>query len=813
MRKAQKQEVLEMIQTLHQAHDEIKNYIDKKNYALAQDILSQCQECAISIGTAIEKIEGEGFVTVSYVESYCDVVFSVYEELNGNDINANKAHKNLKKQLLRIENSVKNDVPVRKEIAFFPYKASMWDALESVYLAAKEDPDCDAYCVPIPYYDRNPDKSLGEMHYEGREYPKNIEVIDWQTYNFEERKPDVIYIHNPYDDWNLVTCVHPRFFSANLKKYTEELVYIPYFVLDEIEPDDQVRIDGMKHFCFLPGVVNADKVIVQSEKMKQIYVNEYLKAATANKLQGKHIDRKQLEEKFLGLGSPKFDKVKNTKKEDLQIPAEWLKIIEKPDGSWKKIIFYNTSIAALLEHNEKMLEKMKYVFSVFKENRDEVALLWRPHPLIKTTVSAMRPQLWVEYEKMVNQYRQEGWGIYDDSSDMDRAVVLSDAYYGDQSSVVQVYQQTGKPMMVQNVKVCNWGGEENGVCKADLTDAAYIDGMIWFCTSNFRCLVSMNLESKEKKYYEIPSNGLYSDNRAFGSMQIVGRKIYLIPFREKTIMQFDIDSEEFKQIEIDKSIIRNENILFLATGKYKEFLFIMGVNIPVVLRVNTNNNQIDYLTDWIEKVDRLIFDFREAYFRKQSVLLDYRLLVPFCNANAVLEIDCINLTTTVHKIGAELQGYSGICNDGKSLWLSPRKGGDLIKWNIDTGEIKKIPILQNLNNKNRLTYIGISYLKNRKMLLPIIEKENDLFIQEDICEMPGEYSFVQEDDENIIFYEKKNGILTLYNKKSNTEATIEIRVDDYAVDVRRMVLEKNNSVVELDEVDIRRMIGLLQTKE
>ena len=453
MRKAQKQEMLELVNTMHQAHDQIKDAVEKKNLALAQDLLTQCQECAVSIGTAIEKFEGEGFVTVSYIEAYCDLLFSTYEQLNQADNNPNKIQKNLKKQLLRIENSIKNDVPIRKEIAFFPYKASMWDALESVYLAAKEDPNCDAYCVPIPYYDRNPDRSLGQMHYEGNEYPKNIEVIDWQTYNFEERKPDAIYIHNPYDDWNLVTCVHPRFFSANLKKATEKLVYIPYFVLPEIEPDDQKAIDNMKHFVWTPGVINADKVIVQSEKMKQIYVNEFLKAAQANGLQGKHIDRKYLEEKFLGLGSPKFDKVQNTKKEDLDIPQEWLKIIQKPDGSWKKIIFYNTSIASLLEHNEKMLEKMKDVFQTFKENQDEVALLWRPHPLIKSTVSSMRPQLWAEYEKLVNQYKQEGWGIYDDTSDMDRAVVLSDGYYGDGSSVVQVYQETGKPVMIQNVDI------------------------------------------------------------------------------------------------------------------------------------------------------------------------------------------------------------------------------------------------------------------------------------------------------------------------------------------------------------------------
>jgi hypothetical protein len=291
------------------------------------------------------------------------------------------------------------------------------------------------------------------MHYEGDQYPKNIEVIDWQTYNFEERNPDEIYIHNPYDDWNLVTSVHPRFYSKNLKEHTEKLIYIPYFVLGEIEPDNQEAIDGMKHFIWTPGVINADKVIVQSEKMKKIYVNEYLKAAKAEGLGGSHLDRNYLEKKILGLGSPKFDKVNNTKKDDLEIPEDWLKIIEKPDGTWKKIIFYNTSVGALLKHNEQMLDKMRYVFGIFKENKDEVALLWRPHPLIENTVKAMRPQLWEQYKVIVDQYKQEGWGIYDDTADMDRAVVLSDGYYGDGSSVVQLYQQTGKPIMLQNVDI------------------------------------------------------------------------------------------------------------------------------------------------------------------------------------------------------------------------------------------------------------------------------------------------------------------------------------------------------------------------
>ena len=69
------------------------------------------------------------------------------------------------------------------------------------------------------------------------------------------------------------------------------------------------------------------------------------------------------------------------------------------------------------------------------------------------SVSSMRPQLWAEYDKLLRQYKEEGWGIYDDSADLDRAIEISDAYYGDGSSVVQLYKNTGKPVMMQNVEI------------------------------------------------------------------------------------------------------------------------------------------------------------------------------------------------------------------------------------------------------------------------------------------------------------------------------------------------------------------------
>ena len=460
MRKTQKEQAEEIIRLLANIHEGIKKAIETGRRDNAMELLAQCQQSAIDVGQMIEEEEGEGTGAVSCLEEYCEQVYQIYSQLSqGQGVNGHKAVKALKKALVQAENRVKNDIKVRGEAVFLPYKASMWDSLESVWKAADEDPDCDAYVIPIPYYDKNPDGSFKEMHYEGDQYPDYVPVTHYNDYDFASRRPDMIFIHNPYDECNYVTSVHPFFYARNLKQFTDKLVYIPYFILGEVDPENKEAVKGMEHFCTVPGVIYADKVIVQSEDMRKIYINvmtEYFKDRPEAGM-----NRKYWEDKILGLGSPKVDKVLGTQKEDVDVPEEWLKVIRKDDGSWKKIIFYNTSVSALLEHGEKMLEKMRDVFQVFWENRDEVALLWRPHPLIKATIESMRPQLWGEYEKIVEEYKGAGWGIYDDSADLDRAIALCDGYYGDHSSVVRLCQEAGKLVMIQDVEILYAQAEES----------------------------------------------------------------------------------------------------------------------------------------------------------------------------------------------------------------------------------------------------------------------------------------------------------------------------------------------------------------
>ncbi len=449
MERCKKKDILNLMKTMTEANDSVLKALPAAPKEL-NEVFIQCQDAALQIGTYLESFGETYRPIVAMLEDYCEKIYQM-SMVTLNENVCRKLGKKIRKQLADLQNRIQYELPEdKKEVVFLPYKASMWDSLESVWKAADEDEHTDAYVIPIPYYDKNPDESFREEHYEGDLYPEYVPITRYDEYDFEGRRPDMIFIHNPYDSSNYVTSVHPFFYTKNLKKFTDELIYIPYFVMGEVNPDNEDEVENVKHLCITQGVINADKVIVQSEAVKKVYVNvltDFIKEQTGENT------RSYWEKKIMGLGSPKLDKVMATRKEEVEVPEEWLKIIEKPDGSWKKIVFYNTSVQALLEYNEKMNEKIQFVLGIFKECQEEVALLWRPHPLIEATIQSVRPGLWESYKEIVDGYRAEGWGIYDDTADLDRTIVLSDAYYGDWSSVVHLCRKVGKPVMIQNVEI------------------------------------------------------------------------------------------------------------------------------------------------------------------------------------------------------------------------------------------------------------------------------------------------------------------------------------------------------------------------
>ena len=450
MRRREKKEISEKLAAMKTRHDTIREQFLHGEAVNANELLARCQEDAIFIGTALEEEGGFHDEAVKKLELYCEAVYEwsiENAETNGpiSRGTSEKKHRTMQARLDReadwVRDYIKKQIRERLEVVFFPYKASMWDSLESVWQAAETDEECDAYVVPIPYFDKNPDGTVAAMHYEGDAFPDYVPIVNWQEYPVAERHPDIIYIHNPYDNANRVTVVHLDYFAKELKKHTDMLVYIPYFVcVGDSVPD---------HFCVQPATMYADRVIVQSEEVRKQYIRQFHKFEEEYRCRGRF---GAAEEKFVALGSPKFDKALKTTRENVEMPKEWLDLIVKPDGSRRRVLLYNTSITKLLEGETQILKKLKSVFQIMK-TKEDVVLLWRPHPLSETTCAAMRPHLLEQYHEIIREYKKEGFGIYDDTPDVHRAIAVSDAYYGDSSSLVELYRMTGKPIMIQNDEI------------------------------------------------------------------------------------------------------------------------------------------------------------------------------------------------------------------------------------------------------------------------------------------------------------------------------------------------------------------------
>lgn len=421
-----------------EAHEGIRQLVDGQEYDLVLQLFADCQDAAIQIGTMIEQEKGEGHPTVKLMEQYCETIFQLHTELNQGGLPELDVLLDFEK---KFADSVDQELREKKVVVFVSYKASLWGAMESVWRAAMEDEDKEVYVVPTPYYykDAYGRAKTDEPHYETEGYPEGVALTAYEEFDFSTIHPDVVVIQCPYDEYNYGMTVHPFFYAKNLKKYTEQLVYIPAFVMDEIGPEDDRARETLKSYCNMPGVVYADTVIVQSEQMKDVYVELLTEFAGE--------DTKSIwENKIYGLGLPLFDQ-KPLAKEELEVPEEWLPVLQKPDGTWKRVVLYSTSASALIRYGQRMIDRMRNVLRIFREHQDEIALLWLSDCYVQDVGEDVNPGLLQKYNEVVLKYCKEGWGIYDDFPDVERAVQLCDAVYGDGGAIMNTCRVLGKAVL------------------------------------------------------------------------------------------------------------------------------------------------------------------------------------------------------------------------------------------------------------------------------------------------------------------------------------------------------------------------------
>lgn len=657
MRKTEKKQAEEFIRILEQAHDEIRKDIENGKTEKAGELLEQCQEGAIRLGELIETREGESFPAISLLEDYCETVYQVYGEISsGGQINSGSLYRKLRKSLVLVSNSVRNEIRVRTEIVFLPYKAAMWDSLESIWMAADADPDCDAYVIPIPYYDRNPDGRLGRYHYEGNDLPEYVPVVNYEEYSLEKNRPDVIYIHNPYDNGNYVTSIDPRFYSDQLKNYTEKLVYVPYYSTSGGMAEGQAM-------CL--AYPNTDYIVVQADKYKNFF------------------DQQIPREKLLALGSPKFDRIIRLCQNPPEPPVSWKKKVIRADGTKKKVYFYNTSLNGMLGDTANFLQKMEYVFNTF-QGREDACLLWRPHPLLESTFHSMRSDFKPFFERLRKRFLEEQIGIYDNTPDIEKTIAFCDAYIGDGgTSVTSLFGVAGKPIFLLNNKIHSLPKEDDW--RGEMIRDFFLDGHDdWIVTQRNQLYYAPDHDYRYEFYCNLSDRT--SDSYYIRALEM-GGKVYVCPASAQDVLVV-ADHRIVKRISLERRIEREG--AFCGAWNIGEFLFLIPVNYPAVVKIDTRTDQVAYIEGYNDVFVKMVQGNRRI---GGSCVWERRLFLASPADGEVLSLDADRGTVNRVSVGTERDGGClALIPLGDFIWLLPYEGNTVIRWDPKTGEKKKFQV-------------------------------------------------------------------------------------------------------------------------
>ena len=302
------------------------------------------------------------------------------------------------------------------DVVFLSIGAKFWKNFDYFYKKEMAN-GAKVYVLGIPYFDMFMDGTVQNQHYSLEGYPADVEVASFDTYDLQKNHPKKIYFQVPYDAENPSLSVHPACFSNELLKYTDNLIYIPYLDIKDIEYTDEKSFFSMNYYVKMPGVLHADKVILPTENLRE----HYLRALCD------------------------FTGEENREVWEKKLSVEDYMPEETHEG--KKRVLYFTDAAPLMIYGQKALDKIKRNLEYFKSVSERIELYWKPYDFMEEKLSPVNKALYDDLCRLEEEYRAEGWGHFISPTD---EISLSDmdAYVGDPGAYAHHICQMRKPTLI-----------------------------------------------------------------------------------------------------------------------------------------------------------------------------------------------------------------------------------------------------------------------------------------------------------------------------------------------------------------------------
>lgn len=297
------------------------------------------------------------------------------------------------------------------KVAFLPYKRSMWNSMESVYEELKAS-GVEVHCMPIPY-----------LRLKTYKHPDYLDTDFFLFGDIAERYEDLdgmnidyACIHYQYEDHNKVTNMIPKFFTKAIKeRYNCKIIFLPYGIYG-----------NQQRYSLQPGCRDIDYAFLESEDAVNLFITGW---------QTQGVD---FTGRVFSYGSPKLDMAGKLKKD---VPEEWADKIGN-----RSVTLICNSLGPFLEDPRRKIELYRY--HIMNEIGIGRAVIFRPHPLLAQTIKSMRPDISDCYQQFTLWADDMDHCIVDQSEYLEQAFGIADRMISDASSVVPMWQGTGKPVEV-----------------------------------------------------------------------------------------------------------------------------------------------------------------------------------------------------------------------------------------------------------------------------------------------------------------------------------------------------------------------------
>ena len=348
----------------------------------------------------------------------------------------------------------------KKIVAMLPCRAKWWGSMEPLWRFYKaHDDEYEVHVLPIFYFDCDHAGNIGEKHDERNLFPVEIGVEVCESFDFAGIHPDIIVTQVPFDGFNTAMTVHEFFYSSNLKQFTDELIYVPCFNPEDPIDENDKAITAIRMLVEQPGVINADRVVVSSEKVKDVYYKRAIELCGAeNEMywQQKIVTMDEYisggadggnGEALMFLGTDRSrDAITGERNSE-----EWKSLVG--DTRNKKVILYYVSMSFILQYKEQALDKISRAFDTFSDAGDDILAVVEPQEAVLTQLNDIDESLASRFSELLAEAKGASNIIVDRNGVAVSHVDKCAAFYGDRGAIQNRFAETGIPVMIQNVDV------------------------------------------------------------------------------------------------------------------------------------------------------------------------------------------------------------------------------------------------------------------------------------------------------------------------------------------------------------------------